>query len=123
MLAGQAAIAGYTCSVIMYQLVFLLIWVIAASAPAFIFSTKCSTSASKPVMWQQLAFQTRPAHGGQAGGRSRRRVLRNSRWSPSDQYRRARTQIGEAQRQRRALAAIGTQFAAFCFGIPHFKES
>ncbi|RGL75743.1 LuxR family transcriptional regulator, partial [Eggerthella lenta] len=31
-LAGQAAIAGYTCSVIMYQLVFLLIWVIAASA-------------------------------------------------------------------------------------------
>lgn len=30
-LAGEAAIAGYTCSVIMYQLVFLLIWVIAAS--------------------------------------------------------------------------------------------
>ncbi|WP_101721852.1 helix-turn-helix transcriptional regulator [Eggerthella timonensis] len=30
-LAGQAAIVGYTCSVIMYQLVFLLIWVIAAS--------------------------------------------------------------------------------------------
>lgn len=30
-LAGQATIVGYTCSVIMYQLVFLLIWVIAAS--------------------------------------------------------------------------------------------
>ena len=30
-LAGQATIVGYTCSVIMYQLVFLLVWVIAAS--------------------------------------------------------------------------------------------